>query len=177
VWSRDWRNDHPEAALPVDQFYMQSPIPDTFVDGSKCLLTEACYICFWRGSTCAWQIHRLILAANHWTEHRVPSEGARERTQGAEGFSSPVGGTTTWTNQYPQSSQGLNYQPKSTHVGTHGSTFICSRGWPSQSSVIGEALGPVKVLCPIVGECQCLEGYPGWNVSFGRLCPRSLKVG
>ena len=45
-----------------------------------------------------------------WTEHRVPNEGARERTQGAEGVCSPIGGTTIWTNQYPQSSQGLNHQ-------------------------------------------------------------------
>jgi hypothetical protein len=40
-----------------------------------------------------------------------------------------------------------------THGGTHGSSCICSRGWPSQSSVGGEALGPVKVLCPSIGEC------------------------
>jgi hypothetical protein len=41
-------------------------------------------------------------------EHRVPSEGARESTQGAEGICSPIGGTTMWTNQYPQSSLKLN---------------------------------------------------------------------
>jgi hypothetical protein len=27
-------------------------------------------------------------------EHRVPNGGARERTQGAEGVCSPIGGTT-----------------------------------------------------------------------------------
>jgi hypothetical protein len=42
----------------------------------------------------------------------------------------------------PQSSQGLN-QPRSIHGGTHGSSCICSRGWPDLES-IGEALGPVK---------------------------------
>jgi hypothetical protein len=26
-----------------------------------------------------------MLAANHWTEHGVPNEGVRERTEGAEG--------------------------------------------------------------------------------------------
>ena len=36
---------------------------------------------------------------NHWTEHRVPNGGARERTQGAEGVCSPIRGTTIWTNQ------------------------------------------------------------------------------
>ncbi|KRY94724.1 hypothetical protein T4B_6400, partial [Trichinella pseudospiralis] len=28
------------------------------------------------------------------------------------------------------------------------------RGWPSWSSMGGEALGPVKALCPSIGECQ-----------------------
>jgi hypothetical protein len=71
--------------------------------------------------------------------------------------SSPIGGRTIWTNQYPQRSQGLNHQPKKTHGGTHGSSCICSRGWPSKSSMGGEALGPVKVLCPSIGECQVVD--------------------
>jgi hypothetical protein len=29
-----------------------------------------------------------------WMEHRVPNEGARERTQGAERVCNPIGGTT-----------------------------------------------------------------------------------
>jgi hypothetical protein len=33
------------------------------------------------------------------------------------------------------------------------SRCICSRGWPSRSSMSGEALGPVKVLCQSIGEC------------------------
>jgi hypothetical protein len=37
-------------------------------------------------------------------EHRDPNGGAREITQGAEGVCNPIDGTTTWTNQYPQSS-------------------------------------------------------------------------
>ena len=72
-----------------------------WMDANKCLLTEACYSCHQRGSTSAWQIQRWILTAYHWTEHRVSNEGARERTQGAEGVSTPIGGTTIWTNQYP----------------------------------------------------------------------------
>ena len=48
------------------------------------------------------------------------------------------------TNQSTQSSQGLNHQPKSTHGGTHGSSYICSRGLPCLTSVGGEAPGPVK---------------------------------
>jgi hypothetical protein len=35
-----------------------------------------------------------MLTAIHWTEHRVPNEGPRGSTQGAEGVCSPVGGQT-----------------------------------------------------------------------------------
>jgi hypothetical protein len=35
-----------------------------------------------------------MLTAIHWTEHRVPNEGAKESTQRAEGTFSPIGGTT-----------------------------------------------------------------------------------
>jgi hypothetical protein len=31
------------------------------------------------------QIQKWMLTTNHWTEHKVPNEGARESTQGAEG--------------------------------------------------------------------------------------------
>ena len=43
---------------------------------------------------------------------------------------------------------------KKTHGGTHGSSCICSRGWPSHSSIGGKTLGPVTVLCPSIGGCQ-----------------------
>jgi hypothetical protein len=104
-------------------------------------------------------------------EHRVPNEEARERTQGAKGICSPIGGTTIQTNQYLQSSLGLNHQPKKTHGGTHGSSCICSRGWPSWSSMGGETLGPVKVLCPSIGNCQ------GWEVGMGGLVSRGRGDG
>jgi hypothetical protein len=47
-------------------------------------------------------------------EHRVPNEGARESTQGAEGVCSPIGRTTILINQYLQSSLGINHQPNQT---------------------------------------------------------------
>jgi hypothetical protein len=53
----------------------------------------------------------------------VPKGGVRERTEGAKGVYNPVGKTTISTNQTPQSSQGLNHQPKSTHRVTHD--FCC----------------------------------------------------
>jgi hypothetical protein len=64
---------------------------------------------------------------------------------------------------------GLNHQSKKTHGGTHGSSFICSRGWPSQSSMGGEALGPVKALGPSIGECQGQEAGEGGLGSRGRV--------
>ena len=62
---------------------------------------------------------------------------------------------------HPQSTQGLSHQPK---MGSHGSSCIYSRGWPSQTSVGGEVLGPVKVRCPSVGKYKCGEvGVGGWE--------------
>ena len=67
------------------------------------------------------------------------------------------------TNQNPQSSQGLNHQPRSTHGGTHGSSCICSRGWPCGTSMGGEDLDLVKVGCPNIGEYKNWErGVDGW---------------
>ena len=73
-------------------------------------------------------IQMRMLAANHQTEHRDPIGGVREETEGAEGDCKPIERTTTSTNWTPQSSQGLNHQPKSTHEGALGSSSICSRG-------------------------------------------------
>ena len=55
--------------------------------------------------------------------------------------------------------------------GTHGSSCICRRGWPIQSSMGGEALGPVMVLCPSIGECQ------GQEAGVGRLGSRTSGEG
>jgi hypothetical protein len=41
----------------------------------------------------------------------------------------------------------------------------------SQSSMGGEALGPVRVLCPSIGECQ------GQEVGVGRLVSRGKGEG
>jgi hypothetical protein len=68
-----------------------------------------------------------MLSVNHWTEHRVPNE-VRERIERAEGIYNPIERITISTNQTPQSSQGLNHQPRSAHGGTYGSNHICSRG-------------------------------------------------
>jgi hypothetical protein len=167
VWSRDWRKVNLETVPSDYPSHIQSPNPDNIVDANKCLLTEAWYSCLLGGSNNPWQIHRWMLSANHLTEYRVPNGGARERTERAEGVCSPIGVTTIWTNQYPQSSQELNHQPKSIPEGTHGSSCIYSRGWPCQSSMGGEILVPVKTLCPSVGECQDQEAGMCGLVSRG----------
>jgi hypothetical protein len=43
-----------------------------------------------------------MLAANLWTEDRVPNGGVRESTEGAEGVCNPIGRTTISTNQTPR---------------------------------------------------------------------------
>jgi hypothetical protein len=71
------------------------------------------------------------------------------------------------------------HQSKKTHGGTCGSSYVCSRGWPSRSSMGGEALGPVKVLCPSIGECQDQEWewvYRGAGGGGGRGYRGFLKV-
>ena len=52
--------------------------------------------------------------------------------------------------------------------GTHGSSCRCSRGWPSQSSMGGDALGLVKVLCSTIEECLGQEVGVGGLGSRGR---------
>ena len=89
------------------------------MDANKCLLTGAWYSCHPRGSNSAWQIQRWMPSANHWTEHKVPNGGARER---AKRSLQPL-----WRNNNMK--QPVPLEPKSTHGGTHGSSFICSRGW------------------------------------------------
>jgi hypothetical protein len=84
-----------------------------------------------------------------------------------KGFTAPQEEHQYELTSTPQSSQGLNHKPKSTHGGTHGSSYICSRRWPSQSLMGGEALVPVKALCPSVGECQGQEAGVGGLVSRG----------
>jgi hypothetical protein len=134
--------EKPSGDFPIwGSSHIQLPKPDTIVDANKCLLTGAWYSYLLRGSVSAWQIQKWVLTAIHWTEHRVPNGGGRERIEGAEGVCSPIGGTTIWTNQYPKSSQGLNHQQKSTHRGTQESICICSRGWPCGISMRGETIG------------------------------------
>jgi hypothetical protein len=68
-------------------------------------------------------------AANHWTEHNVPSGGVRERTEGAEGVCSLIGRITLSNIETPLSSRGLNHQTKSTQEGSMApSTYAAEDG-------------------------------------------------
>jgi hypothetical protein len=64
------------------------------------------------------QMNALTEMMNHWTERGDPNAGVRGRTGGDEGVCNPIGITTVTNHQTPQSSLGLNHQPKSTHGGT-----------------------------------------------------------
>jgi hypothetical protein len=45
-----------------------------------------------------------MLTANHWTEHRLPSGGVRERTEGDKEVCNPIGRIAISTNLIPQNS-------------------------------------------------------------------------
>jgi hypothetical protein len=57
-----------------------------------------------------------MFTANHQIDHGDPNGGVRGRAEGAEGVCKSIGRTTISTNQSPQSSQGLNHQPKNIHM-------------------------------------------------------------
>jgi hypothetical protein len=75
--------------------------PRQQANANKSLMIGNWYSCLLWGSASAWQIQKWMLTVIHWTEHKVPNEGARESTQGAKRVWSPIGGTSIWTNQYP----------------------------------------------------------------------------
>jgi hypothetical protein len=98
-----------------------------------------------------------------------PMEELEKKTQGAERGLQLHRRNNSMNQPVPQSSQGLNHQRKSTHGGTHGSSCICSRGWPCGTPRRGEALGHVKDSS--VGGSQERE------VGVGRLVSRGRGVG
>ena len=57
------------------------------------------------------------------------------------------------------------HQSKKTHGGTWGTSCICSRGWPSQSSMGGKTLGPVgRFYAPVQGNARARSWeWVGWG--------------
>jgi hypothetical protein len=107
-WVRETKCEAETEGMTIHRLYhlrihpiKKTQNPDTIADANKSLLTGAWYSCLLTGSASAWQIQKWMLTTIQWMEHRIPNEGARERTQGAEGVCSPIGGTTIWINQYP----------------------------------------------------------------------------
>ena len=113
--------------------------PDTIVEAKKCLLTGAWYSCLLRDSA----------------RGSKPTTGLSTDWKSWRGLQ-PHKKNNKSTNQTPRPTPpkfpGTNHQPKSTHGATHGSSRICSKGWPCQASLGEEALGPVKAWCPSVGD-------------------------
>ena len=79
-----------------------------------------------------------IIAAEHETEHRDGSGGIRGRTEESEVVCNSIGQTAISTDQTPQSSQGLNYQPEFTNGGSDGSRCTLRRGWHHPGAYLGE---------------------------------------
>jgi hypothetical protein len=69
---------------PGDPFHIQPPNRDTIAYACKILPTGPWYSGLLRVLASAWEIQRWMLTDIHWTEHRIPNEGTRGRTQGAE---------------------------------------------------------------------------------------------
>jgi len=156
VWSRDWRKGHKEPShRGIKPIYIQPPKLDNIDEAMKCMLTGTWYSCLLRGSARLCQIQRRMLAANHWTENRVPNGGIRERIEGAEGACNLIR-TTIPTNQ---SSQGLNPYLKTTHGQTHGSSCIYSRGWLVQPQWEWKSLVLPGWIPPVQGKVR-----EGWEV-------------
>ena len=137
VWSRAWRNDHPETTPLGDPPHKQPPNPDTIAYSRKILLTEPWYSYLLWGT--AIHIKNWMLTVMYWMEHRAPNEGARKSTQGAKGVCNPIGGTTIKLTSTPQSCV---------------SSCICIRRWPSRPSMGGKALSYLNIIFPCTGECH-----------------------
>ena len=153
-WNRHWMKGHPETAPHRDPSHLQTPNPDTIFAAKKCLLTGAWYSCHLRGRAKAWPIQMLQHTDNNLTNHGDLNGGVRGRTEGAEGVWNPIRRTTITTSQtLPplQISQGLNNLPKCTHGGTHGSSWICSRGLPYLAPKGEELPGLVEARLPRIG--------------------------
>jgi hypothetical protein len=102
-----------------------------------------------------------MLTVIHWTEHKVPNEGAREIPRELKGSEAPKKKHQYELTSTPELPGTIPI--KENTFWNLLSSYICSRGWPSRSSMGGEALGPVKALCPSIGDAMTRSG----SVWFG----------
>jgi hypothetical protein len=101
-----------------------------------------------------------ILTTNHWT----PMEELENGLEDLKGFATSHEELLNQPTRPLKSSHGLKNQPRSTHGGTHGSSYICSKGWPCWASMGREAIGLVKDQFPRVGEFEGSEVGVGGGV-------------
>ena len=84
---------------------------------------------------------------------KVPNGGVGEVTEGAEGVCSPMEGATVSTCQTPPTPPSSREQSANQRMHregrTHGSGYICGRGWSCCISVGGEALRPEGFDAPV----------------------------
>jgi len=149
--------------LRIQPIYIQSPNPDNIVDAKKSMLTGAWYSCLLRGSARAWQIHRWMFAATHWTENEFPIVGVKESIDGAEGACNSIK-TTILTNH---SSQELNHQPK-----VHMDGPMVPGAYVAQDGLFGHQREEMLLVLPRM-ECHCRGmsgpgGRNGWVVGWGK---------
>jgi hypothetical protein len=87
-----------------------------------------------------------MLTIIHWTEHKAPDEGARKIFRELKGTETP------WKDHLYE----LTNTPRApwNHTINQRKHMLELVALASRSSIEGEALGPVKALCPSIGECQ-----------------------
>jgi hypothetical protein len=91
--------------------------------------------------------------------NKIPMEGVTETKTGAE-----MERRTIQRLPHPGIHTIINHQQQYELTSTpraHVSSCICSRGWPVQPLLGGEALGFVKIICPSTGECRGQEAGVG----------------
>jgi hypothetical protein len=104
-----------------------------------------------RGSARTGSIQMWMCTAKDWTKIRDPNREVRARTIGVERLCNLIGKTTISTNKttppVPSELPGIK-PPTEEYIGgrvTHGSSWICNRGWPYVASLGGEPCSPVEV--------------------------------
>jgi hypothetical protein len=125
----------------------QLPNADTIAYTSKILLKGPRYGCLLWDYAAAWQTQKWMLTVNYWMDHRAPSGGTRESTQGAEGICNLIGWTTIWTNQLPP--------PPRTEL-------MSLAAYESEDGLVGHRgkerpIGRANFICLSTGECQGQE--------------------
>jgi hypothetical protein len=103
-----------------------------FVDTKKCLWKEPDIDVFWEALTKPYKYKGGYSHPNIGVNMGSPMEELEKGLKEPKGFETPEE-----EQQYQPTRQ---HQPRS----THGSSCICSRGWPCHASMGGEALGSMQ---------------------------------